>query len=440
MAIKVAIIGSGPAGLYTVDALLEMGKAQGKDFHIDVIERLPSPFGLIRFGVAPDHQSTKNIIKVFERTVLRDEVTYLGNVAVGRDVSLEELRGLYDAVVLAVGAGHDRPLGVPGEDKQGVYGSASFVGWGNCHPDLVDLAPQLDVKAVVVIGIGNVALDVARVLVKTPAEMATSDLNSVAAEAIAAAPLSDVYMVGRRGPVDAKFTNVELREMGDLADCAPVVDAAVLPADAAEVANARDRRLRERNLATLRSFTEMSPEGKAKRCHFLFYASPVEILGDERVTGVKFERTKVEGGAAVGSGEYFTIDCGVVIAAIGYMSHAVDGAPYDQRRAIVPNDDGRVEAGLYVAGWIKRGPSGVISTNKGDGKTVAQLIDADISDGGRPGGDGLTALLAERAVRVVTYADWQRIEAAEIAAAVPPAPRRKFTRVADMLAVLDGGK
>jgi adrenodoxin-NADP+ reductase len=184
----------------------------------------------------------------------------------------------------------------------------------------------------------------------------------------------------------------------------------------------------------------MSPEGKAKRCHFLFYASPVEILGDERVSGVKFERTKVEGGVAVGSGEFFTIDCGVVIAAIGYMSHAIDGAPYDERRAIVPNDDGRVEPGLYAAGWIKRGPSGVISTNKGDGKTVAQLIDADISDGGRAGGEALTALLAERGARIVTYADWRVIEAAEIANAVPPAPRRKFTTVADMLAVLDSGK
>jgi ferredoxin--NADP+ reductase len=440
MAIKVAIVGSGPAGLYTADALLDMGKAQGKDFRIDIIERLPSPYGLIRFGVAPDHQSTKKIIKVFERTVLRDEVTYFGNAEVGRDVSLEELRGLYDAVVLSVGAGHDRPLGIPGEDKQGVYGSASFVGWGNSHPDLVDLDPLLDVEGVVVIGNGNVALDVARVLVKTPAELATSDLASAAGEAIAGAPLRDVYMVGRRGPVDAKFTNVELREMGELEACAPAVDAAVLPADAAEITDARDRRVRERNLGTLRSFTEMSPEGKAKRCHFLFYASPVEILGDERVSGVKFERTKVEGGVAVGSGEFFTIDCGVVIAAIGYMSHAIDGAPYDERRAIVPNDDGRVEPGLYAAGWIKRGPSGVISTNKGDGKTVAQLIDADISDGGRAGGEALTALLAERGARIVTYADWRVIEAAEIANAVPPAPRRKFTTVADMLAVLDSGK
>jgi NADPH-dependent glutamate synthase beta subunit-like oxidoreductase len=440
MTIKVVIIGSGPAGLYTADALLEIGKAQSKDYRIDIIERLPSPFGLIRFGVAPDHQSTKKIIKVFERTVLRDEVTYLGNVEVGRDVSLEELRELYDAVVLAVGAGYDRPLGVRGDEMQGVYGSASFVGWGNSHPDLVDLAPLLDVKAVVVIGNGNVALDVARVLVKTPEEMATSDLSLAAAEAIAGAPLNDVFMVGRRGPVDAKFTNVELREMGELVDCAPVVDPAVLPADAAEIFDARDRRLRERNLATLRSFAEMSPEGTAKRCHFLFYASPVEILGDTRVTGVRFERTKVVDGAAVGSGEFFAINCGVVIAAIGYVSHAVDGAPYDQRQAIVPSDDGRVEPGLYVAGWIKRGPSGVISTNKGDGKKVAQLIDADIRDCGRPGADALTALLAERGARIVTYADWQVIEAAEIAGAAPPAPRRKFTTVAEMLAVLDGGK
>lgn len=436
MPISVAIIGSGPAGLYAADALVD----SGADVRVDIIERLPSPFGLIRFGVAPDHQTTKKISKSFEKTVLKEQVRYLGNVTVGRDVSLDELRGLYDAVVLAVGAASDRLLGIPGDDKKGVIGSASFVGWGNSHPDFADLAPNLDTKAVVIIGNGNVALDVARVLVKTPAELASSDLSQRAAAAIQASPITDVYMVGRRGPVEAKFTNVELREMGELDACAPVVDAVQLPATVDGVEDERDRRLKEKNLASLRDFAGHSAEGKKKRVHFVFYASPVEVLGDDQVRAVRFEKTKVENGVAVGSGEFFDIDCGLVVAAIGYLSRAVDGAPFDARNGIVPNTDGRVEPGLYAVGWIKRGPVGVISTNKGDGKTAAAQILEDVKGGGKPGGAALDRLLEERQVRIIRYSDWQKIEAAEVKAATPPAPRRKFPTVAEMLAVLDGAK
>jgi NADPH-dependent glutamate synthase beta subunit-like oxidoreductase len=435
MPINVAIVGSGPAGLYTADALLD----SGGDVRIDIIERLPSPFGLIRFGVAPDHQTTKKISRAFEKTALRPEVRYLGNVEVGRDVSLAELREMYDAVVLAVGAADDRPLGIPGSDKKGVIGSASFVGWGNCHPDFAELAPDLNTKGVIVVGNGNVALDVARVLCKTPAELADSDLSAKTAAAIAASPLTDVYIVGRRGPAEAKFTNVELREMGELETCQPVVDPAQLPDKVEAVEDERDRRLKEKNLASFREFAA-HPGGKAKRVHFLFYASPVEVLGGDRVEAVRFERTRIENGNAVGTGELFDIPCGLCIAAIGYMSKPVPGAPFDQRRAIVPNKDGRVEPGLYAVGWIKRGPSGVISTNKTDGKTAAAQIREDIKDGSKPGREALLKLLAERHARIVSYADWQRIEKAEIAAAKAPAPRRKFDTVAEMLAVLEREK
>jgi NADPH-dependent glutamate synthase beta subunit-like oxidoreductase len=435
MPINVAIVGSGPAGLYTADALLD----GGADIRIDIIERLPSPFGLIRFGVAPDHQTTKKISRAFEKTALRPEVRYLGNVEVGRDVSLAELREMYDAVVLAVGAADDRPLGIPGSDKKGVIGSASFVGWGNCHPDFAELAPDLNTKGVIVVGNGNVALDVARVLCKTPAELADSDLSAKTAAAIAVSPLTDVYLVGRRGPVEAKFTNVELREMGELEQCQPVVDPAQLPEKVENVDDERDRRLKEKNLASFREFAA-HPGGKPKRVHFMFYASPVEVLGGDRVEAVRFERTKIENGNAVGTGEMFDIPCGLCIAAIGYMSKPVPGAPFDERRAIVPNKDGRVEPGLYAVGWIKRGPSGVISTNKGDGKNAATQIREDIKDGTKPGREALLKLLAERRTRIVSYADWQRIEKAEIAAAKAPAPRRKFDTVADMLAVLEREK
>ena len=435
MSLSVAIVGSGPAGFYTAEALL---KGEGDAVRIDIIDRLATPFGLIRAGVAPDHQTTKNVAKSFERTALRDEVRYFGNVEVGRDVSLEELRHVYDAVVLAVGAPFDRPMNIPGEDKLGVYGSAAFVGWYNGHPDFLGLDPDLDTTAAAVIGVGNVAIDVARVLVKTPDEMAVSDLPDYAARAIHAAPIADVYMIGRRGPVEAKFTNVELREMGKLENCVPVVEKAQLPETVGDGLDERDARLKARNLATLHEFAERHAGEKPKRVHFVFYASPVEILGGERVEGLRLERTRLEGGRAVGAGEFFEIDCGLVVPSIGYRSVPVDGAPFDDEACIVPNDDGRVADGLFAVGWIKRGPTGVIATNRPDGVAAAAHIRADPGAGGKPGREALEKLLAGRDVRVVSYADWRKIEAAEIAAAKPPAPRQKFVTLDDMLAFLDG--
>ncbi len=434
MSLNVAIVGSGPAGFYTAEAL---SKGEGADVRIDIIDRLATPFGLIRAGVAPDHQTTKRVAEAFGRTALRDEVRYFGNVKVGRDVSLDELREVYDAVVLAVGAPFDHLMKVPGEDKLGVYGSAAFVGWYNGHPDFLSLDPDLNTKAVAVIGVGNVAIDVARVLVKTPEEMATSDLPDHAAQAIQAAPITDVYMIGRRGPVEAKFTNVELREMGKLEICDPVVDPAQLPDTVGEGLDVRDARLKARNLATLHEFAERGQGEKAKRVHFVFYASPVEVLGGEHVEGLRLERTRIEGGRAVGTGEFFEIDCGLVVPSIGYRSVPVPGAPFDERACVVPNDDGRVADGLYAVGWIKRGPTGIIASNRPDGVTAADHIRADLGAGSKPGRETLETLLNERQVRVISYADWQKIDAAEVAAATPPAPRRKLVTLDDMLAVLD---
>ncbi len=435
MVLSVAIVGSGPAGFYTAEALAKTAA----EVRIDIIERLPTPFGLIRGGVAPDHQTTKRVARSFEKTALRDEVRYYGNVEVGRDVGLAELREIYDAVVLAVGAPLDRPAGIPGEDKRGVYGSAAFVGWYNAHPDFRDLDPDLDTPAVVVIGNGNVAIDVARVLVKTPEEMRTSDLARYAARAIDSSPLTDVYMVGRRGPVEAKFTNVELREMGRLEDCEPLVDPAVLPDGVGELPD-RERRLKEKNLATLREFAASETGAKRCRLHFQFCAAPVEILGGERVEGVRLERTRVEGARAVGLGEFFEIECGVVIPAIGYRAEPIEGAPFDSRRSIVPNVNGRVDDGLYVAGWVMRGPTGVISSNRADGVAVAGAIADEVAPGSRPGRGAFEKLLAARGVRHVSYADWKRIETAEESNATAPAPRRKFAAVDDMLALLDEGR
>ncbi len=432
MSVSVAIVGSGPAGFYTADALIK----SGAECRIDIIERLPSPFGLIRYGVAPDHQSIKKVANSFGRTALESQVRYFGNVEVGRDLSLEELRGLYDAVVLAVGAPLDRSLGIPGEDKAGVIGSAAFVGWYNAHPDFFGLEPNLDVGAVAVIGNGNVAIDVARVLVKTAAEMAAGDLPDYAARAIRAAPLEEVHMFGRRGPMEAKFTNVELREMGRLEACAPVVDAGQLPDDVGELAN-RERRIKEKNLATLREFASRQAGDEPKRVHFQFYAAPVEILGGEKVEGLRLERTHLVDGRAVGSGEFFELRCGLVLSAIGTRSMAIEGAPFDQRRGLVINENGRVAEGLYAVGWIMRGPTGVIGTNKPDGIAAAGHILEDLGQGRKPGREALEKLLARRGVRPVSYQDWLKIDAAEAAAASPGAPRRKFVTTAEMLAVLE---
>ena len=439
MPIRVAIIGSGPAGFYTAKALLRVCKS----CEIDIIERLPTPYGLIRGGVAPDHQTTKRVAKKFEKTALVEEVNYYGNVEINRHVGLAELRDLYDAVVLATGVQGDRKLTIPGADKYGVFGSAAFVGWYNGHPDFRDLDPSLDSEAAVVVGNGNVALDCARILLRTRQGMAGTDLPMHVQGAIAASPIVDLYILGRRGPAEASFTNVELREISQLTKAEPRVRKDHLPDDrdaALAVYVAREHRVRERNLKTLGEFAALEPDTKPKRLHLEFFTSPVEVLGDERVEGLRCERTKLVDGRAQGTGEFFEISCGLVISAIGYRAELFAGAPYDEKRDIIPNDKGRVEPGLYAVGWIKRGPSGVISSNRPDGEIVACYIRDDIlvdGDPTKPGRAGLEKLLRERRHRWVTFGDWQRLDALEEAAADYQAPRKKFVTVEEMLEALD---
>ena len=436
MPISVAIVGSGPSGFYTAEAL---AKAEA-DCLIDIIERLPAPHGLIRYGVAPDHQTTKKVSRNFDKTAGHESVRYFGNIEVGRDISVEELRSIYDAVVFAIGAPFDRKLGIPGEDKDGVIGSAAFVGWYNGHPDFVDLAPNLDTPNVCVVGNGNVAIDIARVLVKTRSEMASSDIPEYALGAIERSAVRDVHMLGRRGPIEAKFTNVELREMAELEACAPVIDAAILPDGVPEESEMsdRDRRLRERNLATLRAFAERDPDAMPKRVHFQFFAAPVEILGGDRVEGLRLERTEVVDGRAVGSGAFFEIETGLVIPAIGYRSHGLAGLPFDEAGGIVISDDGRIDDGLYCVGWVKRRPTGVIGTNRPDGQAAARQIVEDHPRGGKPGREALIEMLGDRGARMVSYQDWQTLDAHEQAQAGDAAPRRKLVTVEEMLGVLDG--
>lgn len=445
MPFSVAIIGAGPSGFYTAEAL----RRSSLDFRIDLIEGLPTPFGLIRFGVAPDHQSTKRVARSYERTAQDEAVCYFGNVEVGRDIGLEELRGLYDAVVVAIGAPLDRELKIPGGDKAGVYGSATFVGWYNGHPDHRDLAPDLNTESVAIIGNGNVALDIARVLVKTPAEMATTDLPDYAGAVLHSAPVRDVHLIGRRGPLESKFTNVELREMARLEDCLPLVDPGQVPDGPAADADAREQRLQAKNLDTLRSFAGLDAAGKSKRVHFRFFNRPVEVLGGSRVEALRLEKTRVEDGHAVGTGETFDLPCGTVVAAIGTKAQPLEGLPFDQSKGVVTNRHGRVGKGLYVVGWARRGPTGVIGTNKPDAEEIAGHIEQDLAGAG--GGSGAKASLArktgrpaledlldQRGVNWISYDGWKAIEAAEVEAAEPGMPRKKLIRIAEMLAVLDG--
>lgn len=435
MSRSVAIVGSGPGGMYAAQGLLS--KLPG--CRIDVIERLPSPFGLIRGGVAPDHQTTKNVSRAFEKTMLNDGVRYLGNVEVGRDVTLAELEDIYDAVILAYGAPHDNRLGIPGEDKGNVFGSNAFVGWYNCHPDFRDLNPDLNIETAVIVGVGNVAVDVARVLVKTRAEMSVTDLAPYADEVIQVSPLRDVHMFGRRGPVEAAFTNVEFRELGQLVNCVPIVDPAQIP-DKVEAKHLSDRdlRVREKNVETMRSFLDVDPTGKTKRLHIRFYASPVEILGADRVESIVMERTRVdEDGRCVGTGDTFEVPCGMVVTCIGSRAAPIDDEPFDSKRGVVINEDGRVRPGLYAVGWVKRGATGTIGTNKNDSLEVVELLVSELADDPKPGPEAMDRLLAARNVRVVSYADWQVINKLEVEAASTDAPRRKFVTVNEMLAALE---
>ena len=434
MSRSIAVVGSGPGGIYIVQGLTD--KLPG--CKVDVFDRLPTPFGLIRAGVAPDHQSVKNVSRAFDATMRAEGVRFLGNVEIGRDVSLAELEGMYDAVVLAYGAPHDRKLGIPGEDKSNVCGSNAFVGWYNGHPDFLDLDPDLDVETALVIGVGNVAVDVARLLSLTEAELAVTDISPYAAAAINASPVRDIHIVGRRGPVDATFTMIELRELGELANCVPVIDLGILP-DTVEAPHLtpRELRTRERNIAVLRDLVAVRPDGKDKRLHLGFFSQPVEILGGERVEAVRFERTRVENGNCIPLGETFEIACGLVVACIGSRAMPIDGLPFDEARGIAVSDNGRIRDGLYSAGWLKRGAVGMIGTNKNDSFAVVDLMLADFSGPAKEGPAAFDRLAGERGLRVVSYAEWQIIDRLETAAAPAGAPRRKFLTCEEMLAALD---
>ena len=429
----VAVIGSGPAGYYTAEACQ---KTFGEDVRIDIVDRLPVPFGLIRSGVAPDHQSIKHVSRRYEAVALTDNVRFVGNVTVGEQVSIEELLGLYDAVILATGAPADRPLDIPGADLPGVVGSAAFVGWYNGHPDHEALAPVLDGPGAVVIGNGNVALDVARILAKTEAEFAGSDIVGHALERLRGHAINRVTILGRRGPHQIAMTPKELGELGHLERAAPRVDAADFPPAEADAALDPGQR---KSVALLRGFAE-SRSDKPIEIVFDFFARPIAIEGDGRAERVIVERTALDGdGRAVGTGETYAVPAGLVVSCIGYRTPPIAGVPYDARAGRFANVEGRIAPGLYAVGWARRGPTGTIGTNRPDGFLIAEHLAEDLPEAsGKPGRAGLDALLAARGADVVTFRDWQRIDKAEVERARTGAPREKFTSIETLLGARGG--
>lgn len=427
----VAIVGSGPAGFYTAEALIKSG-----DVAIDILDRLPVPYGLIRFGVAPDHQSIKAVAKRYEKVALTPGVRFLGNVHLGADVSTEELLHYYDAVVLATGAPLDRRLGIPGDDLPGVVGSAAFVGWYNGHPDFADLAPPLDQGDAVIIGNGNVALDCARILAKTPAEFVGSDIVAHAFEALGSSAIGSITILGRRGPHQIAMTPKELGELGKLDAAAPLVDLADFPPAGTDAALDPGQR---KSVELLRGFAAAAPDGSKPRIiTFDFFAKPLAIEGDGKAERVIVERTALgPDGQALGTGETYALPAGLVISCIGYASPPIPGVPYDEALGRYANREGLVEDRMFAVGWARRGPTGTIGTNRPDGFAVAEAIDAAFPPGapasGREGARALDRLLASRGCDPVLFADWQKIEAAEVAAARTGAPREKLVRVPDLL-------
>jgi len=433
--LRVAVVGSGPAGFYATGALLA---SEDPRVEVDLIDRLPTPWGLVRLGVAPDHPNIKAVSRAFEKIATQPGFRFLGNVEVGRDITHAELGELYGAVIYAIGAQTDRRLGIPGEDLLGSWPATAFVAWYNGHPDFQELEFDLSHERAVVIGNGNVALDVARMLALTPEELAPTDTTDAAIAAINAAGIREILVVGRRGPVQAAWTPVEVGELGELAGADILLDPAELeldPASEAELDAAAPTV--KRSVEHLREYAQRRPEGRPRAIRLRFLLSPVAILGEDRVEAIELVRNELVDGRAVPTGVREVVECGIVFRSVGYRGIPLPGVPFDDGSCTVPNDGGRVRdatgatvPGTYCAGWIKRGPTGVIGTNKKDATETVELLleDARAARLG-PGraAEAVDELLAARGATVVTQAGWQTIDATERAAGEPQGrPRVKL--------------
>ncbi|XP_076905418.1 NADPH:adrenodoxin oxidoreductase, mitochondrial-like isoform X2 [Bidens hawaiensis] len=458
--LRVCVIGSGPAGFYTAEKMLKAHE----DAQVDIIDRLPTPFGLVRSGVAPDHPETKIVTNQFTRVARNERCSFFGNVTLGSSISLSELCQMYHVVVLAYGAESDRNLGIPGEDLRGVHSAREFVWWYNGHPDFCHLAPDLkSTDTAVVLGQGNVALDVARVLLKQPAELATTDIASHALAALKESSIRKVYLVGRRGPVQAACTAKELREILALKDLYVNIKQDDLQITAADEEEMKNNRIRKRVfdlLTKASSSSQTRPTSGQPELHFTFFWKPEKFLESNDKTGhvgcVNFEKTTLKGSAgsgsqiAVGTGQYEDLKCGLVLKSIGYKSIPVDGLPFDHSKGVVPNIKGRVlsssdinltEDGLYVCGWLKRGPTGIVATNLYDAEETVASISEDLTKKDptpefASGREGLLQLLENRKIQAVTFSDWGKIDSEEKRlGSLIGKPREKLTNWNDLLAI-----
>ena len=447
--LKVAIVGAGPSGFYASEALIR----SDLNVEIDLLERLPSPYGLVRSGVAPDHPKLKQAILVYDKIASNNsELNYIGNVTVGKDVSVDELRQTHHAVILTCGAETDRKLGVPGEDLPGSHTATEFVAWYNGHPDYRDREFDLSHQNAVVIGQGNVAADVSRILSKTVDELKTTDIAQHALDALAESKIKHVYVIGRRGPAQAKFTSKELKEFGELEACDAVVNSdelvlnAASEAELAEKSNAGSKKVYDLFVG----YAEKGLSGKPRQCHFQFLRSPVELIGTNRIEKVVIEHNQLSGDAfkqsARGTGERYELETGILFRSIGYRGLEMPGVPFHESWGVFPNENGRITdkdtavPQLYTAGWIKRGPSGIIGTNRACAvETVKSLVEdvASLGSESKTGREGLYSLLDERNVRHIDYQQWKTIDQAEVARGESKQkPREKFTSVDEMLALI----
>ncbi len=447
MTYRTAVIGSGPAGFYTCSFLLKEG------FEVDLYDLLPTPFGLVRSGVAPDHPKIKTVTRAFDKTAKHESFRFFGGIEVGADITQAELLERYHAVVYAVGTSADNRLGIGGEDLPGSHPATEFVAWYNGHPDHADREFDLSCERAVVIGNGNVAIDVARMLVLDPDELAVTDTADHAIDSLLNASVREVVLLGRRGPAQAAFTNPELLELGELHRADVVVDPADMeldPASAAWLQSDAASGTNRRNVEILSRYSATPPEGKSHRVVLRFLRSPLELLGSHRVEGMRISVNRIEDRdgrlAAVPTGQEETLECGLVLRSIGYRGVPIPGVPFDERAGLIRNVDGRVtddsgelRVGEYVVGWIKRGPSGVIGTNKKCATDTVAAISADAARGvlNSPSvdvsGDEILAWIQAKVPTAVTWDGWQRIDMHETGLGEPLGrPRVKLVRVADM--------
>lgn len=446
--LRVAIIGSGPSGLYAAEALT---KQDDLDVSIDVFDRLPAPFGLARYGVAPDHLSLRSVRDTLATVFDHPAMRLLANVEVGTDITVEELHRFYDAIVFTYGAATDQRLEIPGEDLDGTISATEFVNWYCGHPDAASENVEAAIEAAtsaVVVGVGNVAIDVTRVLSKTASELEHTDMPQHVLDLLAASSITSVTVLGRRGPAQAAFTTKELKELGELADADVLVDPHDLALDPASEADIDGERRRKRNMEVLREWSTREDGESRRRITLRFFSQPVEIIGTDRVTGVRVERTQLDDdGALSGTGEFVTIAADLVVRSVGYRGMPLAGVPFDGTRGVIPHDQGRVlddgtvVPGEYVAGWIKRGPTGIIGTNRKDATGTVRSLVADAAGLPRtahPDPDAVTTHLSDRGVRYVNVDGWRAIDAAEIA--LGESMGRARTTVHDREALLESAR